>query len=131
MQKILVPAALLGLLAACNTQPPVPDAATFYADNCAGCHGATGRGDGPAAEAQAEKPADLTRISARNGGVFPKVRVMSQIDGYSRAGHGMMPEFGEILMGETMLVDTGDGVMTPAPVRLVALTAYIADLQQP
>lgn len=131
MQKILVTTAMLGLLAACNSEPPVPSAETFYADNCAACHGATGRGDGPVAEAQAVKPPDLTRIAARNGGTFPRVRVMSQIDGYSRAGHGAMPEFGEILMGETMLIDTGGRKLTPTPVRLVELNAYIESLQRP
>ncbi|MGB5559141.1 MAG: c-type cytochrome [Paracoccaceae bacterium] len=131
MHKLLIAAATLGLVAACNTEPQTPSAEMFFADNCTACHGATGRGDGPAAAGADPAVPDLTRISARSGGSFPKVAVMNQIDGYSRAGHGMMPEFGDILLGETMVIDTGDGLMTPAPVRLVALTAYIESLQQP
>ena len=45
MQKILVTTAMLGLLAACNSEPPVSSAETFYADNCAACHGADGSGN--------------------------------------------------------------------------------------
>jgi cytochrome c553 len=33
--------------------------ATFYAANCAVCHGETGEGDGPTAETLEKKPADL------------------------------------------------------------------------
>jgi mono/diheme cytochrome c family protein len=35
---------------------------------CASCHGADGKGDGPMAKSLKVKPADLTRIAARNGG---------------------------------------------------------------
>ena len=131
MHKSRIAVATLGLVAACQTEPEPPTAAQFYADNCAVCHGATGRGDGPASAGADPAVPDLTRISARNNGVFPKVAVMSQIDGYSRSGHGMMPEFGDILLGETMLVDTGGAKLTPTPIRLVELTAYLESLQRP
>jgi len=131
MHKPLIAAATLVLFAACKMDPPQPSAEAFFAQNCTACHGVTGRGDGPIAAGMDPAVPDLTHIAARNGGTFPKVAVMNQIDGYSRSGHGMMPEFGDILLGDTMLVDTGDGIMTPAPVRLVALTAYIESLQQP
>lgn len=131
MQKILILAAMSGLVAACNVEPAPPPAPKFFADNCASCHGALGQGDGPAAAGLTPAPPDLSRIAARNGGTFPQVEVMSTIDGYSRAGHGTMPEFGEILMGETMLIDTGGRKLTPTPVRLVELTAYIESLQRP
>lgn len=131
MHKSLIAAAILGLLAACQTEPPPPSAAQFFADNCTACHGVSGRGDGPATAGASPKVPDLTSVAARNGGTFPRIEVMSQIDGYSRRGHGMMPEFGEILLGETMLVDTGAAMLTPTPVRLVELTAYIESLQRP
>jgi mono/diheme cytochrome c family protein len=131
MHRILIIAASLGVVAACNIKPATPTSAEFFAENCTACHGTGGKGDGPAAVGADPAVPDLTRIAARRGGAFPWVSVMNQIDGYSRGGHGMMPEFGEILEGDTMLIDTGDGVMTPTPVRLVALTAYLESLQQP
>ena len=35
---------------------------------CASCHGTDAKGDGPMAKSLKVKPADLTRIAARNGG---------------------------------------------------------------
>lgn len=131
MHKILIIALTLGVVTACNITPSTPTSAQFFAQNCTSCHGTDGKGDGPMAVGADPAVADLTRISARHSGTFPWVAVMNQIDGYSRGGHGMMPEFGELLLGDTMLIDTGDGLMTPTPVRLVALTAYIESLQQP
>ncbi len=40
--------------------PSVAQGARLYAENCALCHGAGGKGDGPAAAALAVRPADLT-----------------------------------------------------------------------
>ncbi len=131
MHKFLIAGTALGVIVACTFEPPEPTAAEFYAERCAACHGPAGRGDGPGAAGSNPAVPDLTRIAARNDGVFPWVEVMNQIDGYSRAGHGMMPEFGDLLLGETMLVDVGDGRQTPTPVRLVELTRYIEQLQRP
>ena len=52
-----------------------------YLRFCEPCHGATGKGDGPTAKQLAKRPADLTRLSEANGGVFPLVRVFDVIDG--------------------------------------------------
>ena len=68
-------------------------------------------------------PKDLTRISVRNGGTFPTTRVLSNIDGYARSdmdGPGM-PEFGELMSGDLVPYDSGDGIETPTPRKLVAL----------
>ena len=58
--------------------------------------------------------------------------VMSVIDGYGRTDQGVnpMPEFGDDLHSRMLLVDTGDGVLTPTPERLAALTDYLRSLQQ-
>jgi mono/diheme cytochrome c family protein len=105
-----------------------------YVEYCAGCHGASGRGDGEVAATLTRQPPDLTGITARNGGTFPQVAVMSTIDGYfRRESHGgVMPEFGPVLQeGRLVLVDTGGGTMTPTPERLVALAEYLETLQRP
>jgi hypothetical protein len=52
-----------------------------FDDKCAVCHGATGIGDGVLAEGLRLKPADLTRISERNGGTFPTSKTFSKIWG--------------------------------------------------
>ncbi|MCP3970205.1 MAG: cytochrome c [Rhodobacteraceae bacterium] len=103
-----------------------------FGDLCAGCHGASGQGDGPMAMGLPERPADLTRLSAANGGVFPLVAVMSKIDGYAKGTphHGAMPAFWPLLEGRTVLVKTGDGVLTPTPQPLVSLAAYIESIQR-
>jgi len=124
-------AGLAGLVA-CTPAPEVTGRA-LYQDFCVSCHGASGQGDGPAAAGLAHRPADLTGITARNGGVFPMVRVMSVIDGYTRRGDqaSAMPELGAALQeGPLVLVETGAGVMTPTPSSLVALAEYLRGLQR-
>jgi len=39
---------------------------TIYTENCASCHGDSGKGDGPAGEALDPKPADLTEVAAND-----------------------------------------------------------------
>ena len=135
MKKTLVMAlSTMSFLAACaDREEPEVSGRAVYQDYCVTCHGVSGRGDGPAAGGLAQKPADLTRITARNGGTFPQVRVMSVIDGYTRRDqHGTtMPEMGPVLQeGRLVVVDTGDGVMTPTPERLVALADYLESIQR-
>lgn len=129
----------LAILSACEPAPPPPDEvdtspaagrAVFEA-NCVACHGTTGRGDGPAAVGMRPRPADLTRLAAANGGTFPWARVMSQVDGYTRTGpREVMPDFGAGFSGATVPFDSGDGILTPTPVELVALANYVMSLQR-
>jgi len=101
-----------------------------FADHCAACHGSDARGGGPAAAGLNVPPPDLTRLSARNGGDFPLVAVMSQIDGYTR-GPGAMPAFGNLLLEDRMvMVETSPGVQTPTPERLVLMARYLETLQR-
>ena len=122
---------LAGGLAGCmpSAAPEVSGRALF-AENCAVCHGDSGRGDGPAAAGLTPPPIDLTRLSADNDGVFPMARVMSYIDGYTRSDFDSMPEFGEFLDGPLIPVDTGDGILTPTPEPLAALAEYLRSLQR-
>jgi mono/diheme cytochrome c family protein len=48
---------------------------------CASCHGANGKGDGPAASALKTTPADLTMLAKNNGGKFPADKVASILRG--------------------------------------------------
>ena len=65
---------------------------------CAACHGTSARGDGPLASSMNRKPANLTEIAKRNGGVFPGEMVFRTIDGKNPVrGHGGpdMPVWGD------------------------------------
>ncbi len=125
--------AVLAVLAACvmpGREAQVPTGAQDFATHCVACHGASGRGDGEAAAGLAKRPADLTKLTAGNGGVFPGTRVMAQIWGYTGRDEGrMMPEFKDLLDSETVLFDGGDGIATPTPLRLVQLAEYVKGLQ--
>jgi len=65
---------------------------------CAPCHGSNGRGNGPVASALRTSPPDLTQLTRRNGGVFPRDRVSGFVTGTGRAlpshGSAEMPVWG-------------------------------------
>jgi mono/diheme cytochrome c family protein len=118
-------------LVACVERDEMPSGSEDFAAFCTACHGVSGKGDGPAAAGLDRKPADLTGLSARNGGVFPGTRVMAKIWGYTgtHGGGSPMPEFGPLLQGDLVPYDGGDGIATPTPVRLVAIAEYLKTLQ--
>jgi copper transport protein len=89
------------LLRAAFQRNPVPRNAAsiargraLFQEDCAVCHGAQGRGDGPAAAGMARKPDDLSRIAPPP--VFPDGVVAYRI----RNGEGLMPAFGKTLREE-------------------------------
>jgi hypothetical protein len=106
---------------------------SLYMENCASCHGVTGRGDGPAATGLRTPPADLTQIAARRDGVWPMLEVMSIVDGYSRRTlkRDEMPIFDDFLDGDTIDVDTGNGLKTPMSTKLIEMVNYLETLQDP
>jgi mono/diheme cytochrome c family protein len=124
--------AMAGMIAACA--PQVADqvqARNDFAALCVDCHGADGRGGGPAAAGMQPAPVDLTRVAANNGGLFPRLQVMGHIYGFTPGrSESPMPEFGELLDGPTVPYDAGDGNPTPPPARLVALMHYVEAMQQ-
>ena len=111
----------------------IPTGAEDYATYCAGCHGAGGKGDGEAAASFNPRPADLTTLAQKNGGVFPTTRVMAQIWGYKgKKGQGVMPDFGQLMDADNVTLvpyDGGDGIMTPTPIRLVQVAEYLKTIQ--
>ena len=122
---------LAGCMAEKSGQAESTSGAQDYAEYCAACHGALGKGDGIAANGLTKAPANLSALTRTNGGTFPTTRVMAQIWGYAGAkGRGVMPGFGPMLAGETMPYDGGDGILTPTPKRLVALAEYLKQLQR-
>lgn len=68
-----------------------PEAVKLFAAQCAPCHGASGRGDGPVAAALQPKPANLS------DGELQKERTDEQLREVIGSGKGTMPAFGKIL----------------------------------
>ncbi|MBI3207830.1 MAG: hypothetical protein HYZ37_02890 [Candidatus Solibacter usitatus] len=92
---------------------------------CSPCHGMFAKGDGPAAPALKKAPADLTRLSARNNGRFPALKVYNIIEGDpSIPAHGSkeMPVWGEVF--RSMSHNEGEIKM-----RLNNLTKYVESIQ--
>ena len=114
---------------------PAPDpalvevGAELFATYCASCHGVDARGDGPAASALRTPPADLTRIAANSGGVFPESSAARLIDGrFDLPAHGSreMPIWGARLADQIPDMATGDEV---ARGRIASLVEYLKSLQ--
>jgi mono/diheme cytochrome c family protein len=98
---------------------------TLYMDHCAGCHGASGRGDGPAAASLRRTPTDLTGYAHANGGVFPTERLRTVIDGRGVGSHGSvdMPVWGSVFKSVA-------GSEAAARERIDAIVAYVRSLQE-
>jgi mono/diheme cytochrome c family protein len=94
--KLRLAAALLlvspGLLAA-DLEPFLGySGAQLFQRFCASCHGPSGYGDGPVADALKVAIPDLTQLAKRSGGRFPDDRVREIIDGRAvLPSHGTRP----------------------------------------
>ncbi len=78
-----------------------------YLSSCAPCHGADGKGDGPVSAELKTKPADLTVLAKKNGGIFPVRTTYEFIEGRKLvAAHGTreMPIWGQVYNRETLSV---------------------------
>jgi mono/diheme cytochrome c family protein len=101
--------------------------ADLFKAYCASCHGADAKGNGPMANSLKVKPPDLTRISERNSGTFPFVRIQRIISGEQQlvSGHGSreMPVWGPIFSQVTR------DDMDLGRVRIDNLTRYLQGIQ--
>lgn len=105
----------------------------LFKRNCVSCHGVAGRGDGPLAAGLGTAPADLTKIAARRDGVWPMLEVMSILDGYLKTTNPRedMPVFEGFLDDEMVEFETGNGVTTLVPTKLIEVVNYLETLQDP
>jgi mono/diheme cytochrome c family protein len=110
----------------------VREGAELFVTYCAACHGLEARGDGRMAPILTVLPADLTQLSAGNGGVFPTAGVIFQIDGRDPVlAHGAdMPLFGMFFQGQDTAIkaETGQPIMTSKPI--VDLVAWLEEIQE-
>ncbi len=110
----------------------VQDGNDLYRTYCWQCHGFEATGDGPMAEMLAIRTPDLTKLAARNDGVFPTELVARQVDGRSPvlAHGGEMPIFGPALDSDKQIalpLPSGQPMMTGVP--LASLIAFLETLQ--
>jgi mono/diheme cytochrome c family protein len=92
---------------------------------CSPCHGLDGKGTGPAAAALKKAPANLTELSAKNGGQFPELKVFATIKGdVDVTAHGTkdMPVWGALFPS----VSSSQGEVQ---LRISNLTDYVKSLQ--
>jgi mono/diheme cytochrome c family protein len=100
----------------------------MYVRYCASCHGAEGRGDGPASASLRRPAADLTRLES--DGRFREAHLMEVIDGRRAvAAHGSreMPVWGAVFDEE--LKDRAYPGYTGL-LRTRALVDYLRSIQQ-
>lgn len=105
-----------------------------YDANCASCHGAAGRGDGPNRPYLNVSPTDLTGLAKANGGVLPINRLYASIDGEQLPrGHGTrdMPTWGYDyrLKAAEYYREVDYDPSTFVRTRILALIEYISRLQ--
>ena len=134
MRRIAVFAIALTLAQSVAGLAAAQDAAAggrTYATFCASCHGAAGRGDGPVASLLTVPAADLTTLSARNGGVFPVAEVVFRIDGRAPlTAHGSpMPPFGGMFAGAGAALKTAAGQPVLTSRAIADLVAFLQQLQ--
>lgn len=102
---------------------------------CAQCHGMNAIGDGPVAPALKKKPANLTLLSKKNGGVFPEKEVRDFIAGTkTAASHGTreMPIWGYAFMSrEGSRASSGAEPLSKQQVnhKIEMLVNYIKSIQ--
>jgi mono/diheme cytochrome c family protein len=99
-----------------------------YQVYCASCHGSEARGDGVIAKSLKKRPADLTRLSRRNNGLFPEQRVFATIDGRqpdSAHSASDMPAWADVFAKSS-----GSAGADNAAARIDALVKYLQTLQE-
>jgi mono/diheme cytochrome c family protein len=101
--KVLAGVGLVALLwapshaASAQQEDVIESGQQQFNQRCAVCHGLEGQGDGVLGPHLKEQPADLSRLSERNGGTFPFWEIYGKIDGRDKVdAHGPddMPVWG-------------------------------------
>lgn len=105
--------------------------AQLFAQFCASCHGAGGRGDGPVAPTLKVEVPDLTRLVRHEGDPFPTEQVRRIVDGRAiLAAHGArrMPVWGYEFA--TATASEPDAGAAQAATLVDRLVAHVATLQR-
>lgn len=124
-----------GTVVQANSQTPIPadPGRGDFMNYCAACHGVGGKGDGTVAEFLTISAADLTQMSLRNGGIFPRQRAIEVIDGRAQVSvHGErdMPVWGDWFKFEADSDGAGTKTEKVVRERITALVDYLESIQQ-
>lgn len=127
-------AAMIAMPSAVSAAEKIDFGKREYQANCAGCHGATGKGDGPYNAYLTKSSSNLTVLAKNNGGVFPMARVYEVIDGRQDVqAHGPreMPIWGAdyLVKAAEYYVDVPYDPEPYVRARILALIEYIHRLQ--
>jgi hypothetical protein len=133
--RLAIAASIVVLLLGAHASPAlagVPDdpGRVAYLRYCGACHGPQGRGDGIAGTYMNPKPANLTEIAKKNGGVFPFTKTMQFIDGTTDVrAHGDpdMPVWGQVFRDQATL-DSTRRIQVRG--ELLVITDYLQSIQQ-
>ena len=99
----------------------------MFVSYCASCHGKDAMGDGPAASALKQAPADLTTLAKQNGGKYPSNKVNSILRGQTKlVAHGDqdMPVLGPVFW------KMSQGHEEQVQMRVANLNRYLESIQQ-
>jgi mono/diheme cytochrome c family protein len=110
------------------TRSDVTSGAQMWKDYCAACHGASGNGNGPAAETLKSPPPDLSLMAKQNNGKFPAEHfavVLKFGSGGHAHGTSDMPIWGPLF--NSLEPHNTEGM---TQLRIRNLTEYVESLQQ-
>lgn len=142
-KSLLIPLACITVLGACSdglVPAPSSDAAltlasvtrgqTIFAQECAACHGTNGDGAGTASLGLGMAPPDLTGLTARNDGAFPRAFVQRFVLGTieKEDPDAAMPEFGTVGLEHAALKGAKAGEVSDQD--MIALLDYLETLQK-
>jgi len=124
-----------GLIGGCGTllapaSASVQRGQVIFAKECSVCHGRAGDGAGSASLGLGAPPPDLTGLTARNDGVFPRAFVQRFVLGQIEKEHpdAAMPEFGTVGLAHVYPDGSRAGEVSGAD--MAALLDYIESLQK-
>lgn len=135
VKVLLVAIGLVAYGSAAFAQPKTDLGKREFEANCASCHGADGKGNGPLGELLRRSPPDLTQLAKQNQGILPMGRLYDVIDGSGIPSHGTrdMPIWGrEYRIEEAQNLMEARGNYDAAALvraRILTLLEYINRIQ--
>ncbi|MCX7566304.1 cytochrome c [Sulfitobacter sp. F26169L] len=133
--KPLAPFFGIALLGACVAglmpqNASVQRGKVIYAKECSHCHSPTGDGAGAASLGLGVAPPDVTGLTARNDGVFPREFVHRFVLGTleKEDPDAAMPEFGKVGLQHASADGTPAGEVSTAD--MIALLDYVETIQK-
>lgn len=133
--KMVLSVALVAhLLLTAPARGEQPSAEADFRSSCSACHGEDGTGAGAKSFGLSVEPPDLTTLTLRNDGIFPRERLRQIIDGredIKSHADREMPVWGQIFgMDAEEELDGSAGVSAAVRDRIERLIDYIEALQR-